>query len=626
MKYSNSKRAKRNKYKRGFPDIIIADFETTTDPSNCYVWSFCYCSLNDKEPIIKTSIDDFMLMIRRLRNDTRIYFHNLKFDGTFIIDYLLRDNRFNCLLNKEHSGEKKSKMKNYDFCYFISDIGQWYSITIKINDIFVDIWDSVKILPFTLSKVTKDFDTEHKKTEMSYSDKKSLFDCSEKDIEYIKNDVLGLAEAIDKFNSLYSLDFLTIGSGALSEYKKIIKKYKMNEKIFVAHELATFSEEQKQRYNNALSIQLGLPLIDDLEKWLRKSYKGGFCYVNPKFQDREIHNKISVFDVNSLYPYVMSSQLYPIGEGTEFFNSPEIEFKGKTREQMLQIYYFVQIRINKVKLKKGFLPTFQIKDDLRFKYNEWITEIDVSDYVTLTLTQTDYLLLKKHYNIGFIEFVGGFYFESTYKKNIFKEYISHFIEIKKNSTGAQRAIAKLFLNSLYGKFSTKREKDYKILKMIDGTMHYENVKNNELGKSVNIAIGAAITSYARFYTITHAQLNYENFAYADTDSLHLVGCKEPTGLRIDDKKLGFWCEESKGKNYTAAKYLRQKTYVELGENSVDITACGMTPTAKALMSEQIKKIGLSAFSVGKVLKGTKLRPVLVKGGTVLVNSDFTIRK
>lgn len=626
MKYSNSKRAKRNKYKRPFPEILVADFETTTDPTDCYVWSFCYCSLKDKKPIIKPSIDDFILLIKTLRKDTRIYFHNLKFDGTFIIDRLLRDNSFNCLSNEEHNGEKKSKMKNYDFCYFISDMGQWYSITIKINDIFVDIWDSVKILPFTLSKVTKDFDTEHKKTEMEYDDKRSLSDCSQQDIEYIKNDVLGLAEAIEKFNSLYSLDFLTIGSGALSEYKKIINKYKMNDKIFVAHELTVFSEEQKSRYNNKTSIDLGLPLIDDLEKWLRKSYKGGFCYVNPKFQNKEINNNISVFDVNSLYPYVMSSQLYPIGEGTEFYNAPEIEFKNKTREEMLQIYYFVQIRVNKVKLKKGFLPTFQIKDDLRFKYNEWITEINVSDYVTLTLTQTDYLLLKKHYNIGYIKFIGGFYFTSTYKKNIFKEYISHFIEIKKSSVGAQRAIAKLFLNSLYGKFATKREKDYKILTLKDDVMCYQNIKSNVLGKSINIAIGAAVTSYARFYTITHAQLNYDNFAYADTDSLHLVGCKNPVGLRIDDKKLGYWCEESKDKQYTQAKYLRQKTYIEIGKNNIDLTACGMTPTAKTLMIEKIKQSGLNAFSIGEVLKGAKLLPVLVKGGTVLVNSDFTLRK
>ena len=52
----------------------------------------------------------------------------------------------------------------------------------------------------------------------------------------------------------------------------------------------------------------------------------------------------------------------------------------------------------------------------------------------------------------------------------------------------------------------------------------------------------------------------------------------------------------------------------------------MTPTAKTLMIEKIKQSGLNVFSIGEVLEGAKLLPILVKGGTVLVNSDFTIRK
>ena len=47
------------------------------------------------------------------------------------------------------------------------------------------------------------------------------------------------------------------------------------------------------------------------------------------------------------------------------------------------------------------------------------------------------------------EFIQGWRFSSSH---IFKDYVEHFYEIKKNSTGALRYIAKMQLNQLYGYF------------------------------------------------------------------------------------------------------------------------------------------------------------------------------
>lgn len=45
--------------------------------------------------------------------------------------------------------------------------------------------------------------------------------------------------------------------------------------------------------------------------------------------------------------------------------------------------------------------------------------------------------------------VNGYIFE---RGQVFNDYVNHFYNVKMNSTGSDRNIAKLMLNSLYGKF------------------------------------------------------------------------------------------------------------------------------------------------------------------------------
>lgn len=74
-----------------------------------------------------------------------LFFHNLKFDGSFIVDYLLRGHyTFNRVPEKE--------MKNNQFKTAISERGQWYNIIIKKNNRIIEIRDSLKLLPFTLKR------------------------------------------------------------------------------------------------------------------------------------------------------------------------------------------------------------------------------------------------------------------------------------------------------------------------------------------------------------------------------------------------------------------------------------------------------------------------------------------
>ena len=64
----------------------VADFETTTDLNDCRVWLWGYVTLNGKFTH-GAGIDSFIDHVSTVKQTC--YFHNLKFDGSFILDYLL---------------------------------------------------------------------------------------------------------------------------------------------------------------------------------------------------------------------------------------------------------------------------------------------------------------------------------------------------------------------------------------------------------------------------------------------------------------------------------------------------------------------------------------------------------
>ena len=148
------------------------------------------------------------------------------------------------------------------------------------------------------------------------------------------------------------------------------------------------------------------------------------------------------------------------------------------------------------------------------------------------------------------------------KENRNKQFIDEQMEIKKNSKGAQRFIAKRQLNSVYGKFATNPnvtpkipfiDKDDGVLRLHDPMFTtYEDgevkeVIDEQFRDPIYLPYGEFVTVYARKYTISTAQkVGIYRVAYIDTDSIHLVGTQVPDAIKdiIDDKELGYWGLES----------------------------------------------------------------------------------
>lgn len=553
--------------------LFTADFETTTDPLDCRVWACGICSIDETHSFKYGNSLDWFIEFAKNNIGSTFYFHNLKFDGEFIMCYLFEH-------GYKHVTDRK-KLKTKTFTTLISDKGQFYSLEICFNKDEnktekITIYDSLKILPFSVEAIAKGFNLPISKLEIDYDEKREIGHIlTPQEIDYLRNDVEIMSRAL---LTLFNQDLrqMTQGSNALYDYKKIVGK-------------KNFSK--------------WFP-IPDYDFDVRQSYKGGFTYCDPRRQGQDIGEGI-VLDVNSLYPSVMYYQPLPYGEG--------IFFEGKYKPDKLYNLY-VQMFTCQFELKENYIPTIQLKNNLSFIPTVYLSSSE-DEEVTMCLTSVDLELFFEHYHVYNITWHSGWKFKST--TGLFKDYIDKWNAVKMESTlngnKAMRTLAKLMLNALCGKFALNPNVQSKIPYYDNGIIKY-TLGEKETRNPIYIPVGTFITAWARHKTITNAQKVYDRFLYADTDSLHLIGTEIPKGLEVDPVKLGAWKHES---TFTRARFVRQKTYIEEIDGELNITCAGMP-------SRCYKHVTWDNFIAGSSFEG-KLQFTHVQGGIVLKDIDFTIK-
>ena len=117
-----------------------------------------------------------------------------------------------------------------------------------------------------------------------------------------------------------------------------------------------------------------------------------------------------------------------------------------------------------------------------------------------------------------------------------------------------RTLAKLMLNSVYGKFATSLDVQSKMPFLGDDEIVHYELSEKEQKEGIYLPMGSFITAYAREKTIRTSQAitdyslkkyGEDYYIYSDTDSIHTrLSIEELKQFcDIDDVKLGFWkCE------------------------------------------------------------------------------------
>lgn len=287
------------------------------------------------------------------------------------------------------------------------------------------------------------------------------------------------------------------------------------------------------------------------EPFFRAAYHGGLNFEKDSGYIQE-HGEGVVLDVNSLYPYVMSKGVYPVGKPWSVKESDFQKTIKLAREK--KIYFFVRI-LTSFELKPNGIPCVAMyqKDPERWYFDKGFmrdSRFTKPDHtkgklreVTLTLTQTDFFLYLENYDIKSMHFVSCVAFQA--KEGVFTNYVTTWYQLKENSEGGVRRVGKMFLNSLSG--SMARRVDY-----INGLVYFDErdeaqikyIKTKSENPKCYVHIGSAITSYARAHIIRYIKSNYDRWLYTDTDSLHLLGTDIPVDIVIGNDIGQFKVEKS----------------------------------------------------------------------------------
>jgi hypothetical protein len=570
--------------------IWAADFETTTVVDDCRVWGWGYASVETAKDlddvVMGQDIDSFIDWVSSFNNI--VYFHNLNFDGSFIMDWLFNQ-------GYTHTGGQALRGQ---FTTLISNMGSFYSMSVTwLNGKRTEFRDSAKKLPMSVSKVAQAFKLDEAKGKIDYHAERPVgHTLTAEEKEYLATDVLIMAKAL-RTQLRAGMTKLTVGADSLNEFKQIL-----NPKVFARM----------------------FPILPmDMDAEIRSAYRGGFTYAAERFKGKRT-GRGRVYDVNSLYPSVMYNELLPYAE--------PVFFEGVPKHDERYPLYIISITFT-AKLKPGHIPCIQVKGSTMFSSTEYQSEI--KDPVTMACTSVDLALWQDHYDLDILCYNGGWKFNATV--GTFNKFIDKWMQVKANNEGGLRTLAKLQLNSLYGKFATNPDVTPKVPVFRDGVVKLV-IGEPETREPIYTAMGAFITAYARNITVRAAQQHYDSFAYADTDSLHLLIDSDPDTLDVDPSKLGAWKFEYE---FDSALFVRAKAYTERkpdhkrhteetcpfvldpleelghGEYCHHITHIAGVPEGVS------KRLSFDSFVHGAHFPG-KLTPQRVPGGIVLKDVGFTM--
>lgn len=445
-----------------------------------------------------------------------------------------------------HNGGK------FDFWYLSHAIGEPVlfidSRLVKATLYHHEIRDSYKILPVPLAQINKE-EIDYRHLERNRREK-----YKEEISKYLKSDCTNLFDAVKRFVMRHG-DVLTIGAASLKEMRK---SYKI-EHITAAQDAV-----------------------------YREYFHGGRCEC---FEVGSLRGRSpwKLYDVNSMYPYVMAEFVHPIGEADYICSDiPDAPF------------YLAHICAR----SKGALP-LRTEDGLKFPHGHH--EFKVTSHE-----------LRMGLQLGLVEITQVIEVHAWDEVRSFDKFVYPLdrekIAAEDRGDKAGRTIAKLTENNGYGKLATDpaRYKEFRLFESVPECEAAGFQVDGELGARIigalpvvpkarqyyNVATAASVTGGGRSI-LMHAAACADRPVYGDTDSLWC----QSLPLALDQKKLGAWKLETEcDRLYIAGKKLYAANRGDSPERSFE-WRCGFysDPKKRPRASGNSKAIKCAS-------KGVRMKP------------------
>lgn len=657
-----NKFAKVNKYLpdikfHNWKDIFFGDLETITEKTKYFQENnatrphFGYL-LNAKTEVgflFRDFNELFYNFERNYKNrNLIIYFHNLYFDGMFLLDFLARNKKY-LIVNKINFKTKQNQVSIFRKDNKLYRIKVYYAPHKNI----IEFRCSYQLLNMSISSLGQIINLPKLETNYDVEFCDDINNYPKEFIEYCKQDVRILCKGFKEFYNLFLKDFNTDMIEAFTSSQMAYNS--LMQHILGTHNWNNDTEESFNAMNDFIKLN------SDIWDLGHNFYYGGFTqFINlPEGSHKVICNKGIKIDINSSYPYAMTLPL-PYGK---MYNMKEQQ--PAPNEEHIKFY---EIKIKYCKSKYDNINTMRNWNHAgTIEYDspeEFFKSDHPDEYVNQLYNCKAYymeheLAIMEKYNNMKFDIINTYWFKA---KRYAKDWIMKLYEIKSNPNTPKplKQLAKLLMNSSYGKFGQhplnteyyicKDKDEYnELLKDPDITddngisWHYYKPFSDDLpGYYVlkrrqidhhptkllrHIWVAATITSYARINLLyTLLQVGVENFIYCDTDSLILANYDNRLLRFLDDSTLGRWKDESKEHGgIKEVQVVGKKWYRCIyNDNTEDYKTSGVSDSvSKAFTNEQLDNIFSNKLTY---LPNAVHKMGRVEGGWILKVSDYIIGK
>lgn len=552
-------------------NIWVGDFETATTKTKYYqqtqdttvIYGYCK-NISDTKSFEFRTIEEMIECLKTENTGVMIYFHNLSFDGAFILKYLATKYKMFNKLPRQTVGF--TALRQGSNIYEI--VLQVYSN--KTNNCFKIVFRcSYRILSAPVESLGKDVGL----SKFTGNEAEDFYDLEPvEDInllpqdykDYCKRDVEIVRRALIEFDS--AIEFI-------KQQWPFLKGFKWNGKL-TASSISLKLQKAWVLHNYNKSIVSGFKHSNEDNLIADKFYFGGFTQFNNDYQNHLVKCKKGVcVDINSAHPFSMTKRL-PFGKLYDYEKDKYDEWGLK--ESDVIIYY--EIKVGYAVSKTGGIASLfnwnkQIKGKLSKNESQFRYVFEQEDF-TCYYQKEEWDFLQTIYHFENVEIIKKYWMLST---DFLKEFVNIIYKFKEdykkeNKKGLSNTF-KIILNSGYGIHAKRNDfneyyvcedkKEYE--KLIEGTIftfnkkEYEVIKSSgieklpnqyirvvrrvKLPKANNKFIASTITAYSRIYLLENAmKFGVDNVLYMDTDSIYIKDYKGKLEdyLWIDKYALGAW--------------------------------------------------------------------------------------
>lgn len=545
--------------------IYFADFETTTNLSKYYqrtgdttVWLTHMIDINGENSYLGVSILDFMKWLEGLNNEDTIYFHNLSFDGDFIIKWLVNHKWY---LNNVDA-------INPNEFYVFRNGQKIYYIKLNLNNKIIHLQCSYLLLNTSISQLgnsvnIQKIDETINKDEFYNQEPKPLNQVKKELIDYIKRDVeIARLSYINFKQVIESLSFVNEEID-LTQYLTVTSL--IRKLLYLA-----LTKYLKSKNLNCHPAQL-LEMNEKDYEWTNELLAGGLTQFNLSYLGRQEMKSNVFIDVNSAYPAVMTQPLpwgklsdkpIPKFQNIKFYRIKIIKGKIKPQYNFLAFWPNKQNETYETEIWHPFFNK-KVKIKQRYRYCQTLTEH------VITLYDCEFQALKQFYDLEYeildIKYVKANPYLREYVKELYKykklyksqkkEGYTHAIKILLNSTYGSLCMKNQYSSYFYFKdnapeiFNNGKD-DYQLMRECKNySIGYYKCYEYEGGKPrfVNRIAASYITARQRtklLRKILTVEDPNKNFVYCDTDSILFANLSDKDFKKVKhadiSKRLGDW--------------------------------------------------------------------------------------